>query len=66
MYLHASKYGNGAAVAAEFQKRKAARDVAVEVDHIRNVRPTELSPADRYGFSSPGRFGRPIGGKIPQ
>lgn len=61
VYLHASKYGNGATVAAEFQTRMAARGVAVEVHHIRTVKPTELSPADLYVFSSPGRFGRPIG-----
>ena len=61
-YLHASKYGNGAMVAAEFRKQMAAKGVSVEVHHIREVRPTELSPADLYVFSSPGRMGKPIGG----
>ena len=61
-YLHASKYGNGAAVAAEFKSRMAARGVTVDVRHIREVKPTELSPADLYVFSSPGRMGKPIGG----
>jgi menaquinone-dependent protoporphyrinogen IX oxidase len=61
-YLHASKYGNGAMVAAEFQKFMAARGVSVDVHHIREVRPTELAPADLYLFSSPGRMGKPIGG----
>jgi menaquinone-dependent protoporphyrinogen IX oxidase len=61
-YLHASKFGNGAMVAAEFARAMAARDVSVEVHHIREVRPTELSAADLYVFSSPGRFGKPIGG----
>ncbi len=60
-YLHASKYGNGAAVAAEFKEQMATKGVAVDVHHIRKVRPTELSPADLYLFSSPGRFGKPIG-----
>jgi menaquinone-dependent protoporphyrinogen IX oxidase len=60
--LHASKFGNGATVAAEFEKQMAATGVTVNVHHIREVRPTELSPADLYLFSSPGRFGRPIGG----
>ena len=60
-YLHASKYGNGAAVATEFQKQLADRGVVVEVHHIRELRPTELPPADLYVFSSPGRFGKPIG-----
>jgi hypothetical protein len=30
------------------------------VHHIREVRPTELSAADLYVFSSPGRMGKPI------
>lgn len=61
-YLHASKYGNGATVAAEFKKQMAAKGVVVNVHHIREVRPTELPPADLYLFSSPGRMGKPIGG----
>jgi menaquinone-dependent protoporphyrinogen IX oxidase len=61
-YLHASKFGNGAMVAAEFARAMAARGVSVEVHHIREVRPAELSAADLYVFSSPGRFGKPIGG----
>lgn len=61
-YVHASKYGNGAAVAAKFQEEMAAKDVAVDVHHIRDVRPTELGPADLYVFSSPGRMGKPIRG----
>ena len=61
-YLHASKFGNGAMVAAEFARLMAARGVGVEVHHIRKVRPAELSAADLYVFSSPGRFGKPIGG----
>jgi hypothetical protein len=36
--------------------------VTVDVHHIRDVRPTELAPADLYLFSSPGRMGKPIGG----
>ena len=61
-YLHASKYGNGAMVAAEFKKQMAAKGVDVDVHHIRDVRPTTLPPADLYLFSSPGRMGKPIGG----
>jgi menaquinone-dependent protoporphyrinogen IX oxidase len=61
-YLHASKYGNGAMVSEEFSKQMAARGVTVEVHHIREARPKELPPADLYLFSSPGRFGKPIGG----
>jgi menaquinone-dependent protoporphyrinogen IX oxidase len=60
-YLHASKYGNGAAVAAEFQSEMAARGVAVEVHHIRELTPGGLPAVDLYLFSSPGRFGKPIG-----
>ena len=61
-YLHASKYGNGALVAEEFSKRMAARGVTVDFHHIRDAKPKELPPADLYLFSSPGRFGKPIGG----
>lgn len=61
-YLHASKFGNGAMVAAEFAMEMAARGASVEVHHIREVRPAELSAADLYVFSSPGRFGKPIRG----
>lgn len=60
-YLHASKFGNGAMVAAEFQKLMAVHGVTVDVHHIRDVSPTDLSHADLYVFSSPGRMGRPIG-----
>jgi menaquinone-dependent protoporphyrinogen IX oxidase len=62
VYLHASKYGNGAMVAEEFKQRLATRGVRVDVHHIREVSPTELPPAELYVFSSPGRMGRPIGG----
>lgn len=61
-YLHASRYGDGALVAAEFKEQMAAKGVAVDVHHIREVRPTELAAADLYLFSSPGRMGKPIGG----
>jgi flavodoxin len=59
-YLHASKFGNGKMVAEEFQKQMAARDVDVDVHHIRELKPAELPPADLYLFSSPGRMGKPI------
>lgn len=59
-YLHASKFGHGATVAAYVKERLAAEGVDVEVHHIREVRPEELPPADLYIFSSPGRFGKPI------
>jgi hypothetical protein len=61
-YLHASKYGNGAMVAQEFSRQMAGKGATVHVHHIREARPKELPPADLYLFSSPGRFGRPIGG----
>lgn len=60
-YFHASKYGNGAMVADEFKKLMAAREVAVDVHHVRDVRPKEMPAADLYLFSSPGRMGKPIG-----
>jgi menaquinone-dependent protoporphyrinogen IX oxidase len=60
-YFHASKYGNGALVAEEFNKQMAAKGVTVNVHHIREARPKEMPPADLYLFSSPGRMGKPIG-----
>jgi multimeric flavodoxin WrbA len=59
-YFHASKFGNGAIAAEEFKRFMAAKDVTVNVHHIRDTRPKELMPADLYVFSSPGRFGKPI------
>jgi menaquinone-dependent protoporphyrinogen IX oxidase len=60
-YLHASKFGNGAQVAEEFKEHLAARGVAVEVHHIREIDARHLPAADLYLFSSPGRMGKPIG-----
>jgi multimeric flavodoxin WrbA len=60
-YFHASKYGNGAAVAEEFSKQMAAKGVTVHVHHIRDVKPKEPPRAELYVFSSPGRLGKPIG-----
>lgn len=60
-YQHASKFGNGALVAAEFARLMANSGVAVEVHHIRELNPTALPQADLYVFSSPGRMGKPIG-----
>ena len=60
-YFHASKFGNGARVAKDFQARMAARGVRVNVHHIGEAGPKQLPPADVYLFSSPGRMGRPIG-----
>jgi hypothetical protein len=59
-YLHASKYGNGVAVADELEHRMAAKGVTVDVHHIRDADPRHLPAADLYLFSAPGRFGRPI------
>jgi hypothetical protein len=41
-YLHASKFGNGAILAAEFEKLMAAKGVSVDVHHIRNVSATSM------------------------
>ena len=60
-YLHASRFGNGAQVAAELTRQMAARDVTVTVHHIKHARPEHLPAADLYLFSSPGRLGKPIG-----
>ncbi len=61
-YFHASRFGNGAAVAEEFRSRMAARGVAVDIHHVKETSPREVPPADLYLFSSPGRMGRPIAG----
>lgn len=61
-YLHASKFGNGAHVAEEFQQQAATRGATTAIHHIRDVDPRRLPEADLYVFSSPGRMGRPIGG----
>jgi len=55
-YFQASKYGNGAMVAAEFKNQMAGKGVTVNVHHIRDARPKETPPADLYLFSSPGRM----------
>jgi len=34
-YFHASKYGNGAMVAEEFKRQMAAKEVTVNVHHVR-------------------------------
>ena len=60
-YFHASKYGNGAKVAEEFKKQMVANGVTVNVHHVKDMKPKEVPPADLYVFSSPGRFGKPIG-----
>jgi len=60
-YFHASKHGNGARIAEEFQRQLAAKGVTVNVHHVKKIKPKEIPPADLYVFSSPGRFGKPIG-----
>lgn len=60
-YLHASKFGNGAAVAEEFQRQAGAASATVTIHHIREVDPRRPPTAELYVFSSPGRLGRPIG-----
>ena len=60
-YYQASKYGNGAMIAEEFKKQMTAKGVTVNVHHVRDARSKEMPEADLYLFSSPGRFGKPIG-----
>ena len=61
-YFHASRFGNGAMAAEEFQRQMAGKGVMVNIQHIREARPDRLPTADLYLFSSPGRMGKPIGG----
>ena len=58
-YYHASEYGNGAKIAEEFKRIMATNGIAVNVHHVKEVKPKEVPPADMYLFSSPGRFGKP-------
>jgi hypothetical protein len=60
-YYHASKFGNGAKIAEEFKAQMAVKGVVVNTHHVRDIKPKEIPPADLYLFSSPGRFGKPIG-----
>lgn len=60
-YYHASKYGNGEKVAEEFKKIMAIKGIMVNVHHVKKTKPDEIPTADLYVFSSPGRFGKPIG-----
>jgi len=60
-YFHASKHGNGAKVAEEFQRQMTDKGVTVNVHHVKKIKPKEIPPADLYVFGSPGRFGKPIG-----
>jgi menaquinone-dependent protoporphyrinogen IX oxidase len=59
---HASKYGNGAKVAEEFQRVMASLGHQVSVHHIKDSKPKQVPPADLYVFGSPARIGKPIGG----
>lgn len=61
VYVHASKFGNGAQVAEEFKRIMSTRGAEVEVGHIRETRPKAMESAGLYIFSSPGRIGKPIG-----
>ncbi len=58
-YYHDSKWGNGAQVAGEFKKVMEAKGAKVEVHAVKDTRGKDLSPADLYVFSSPGRAGSP-------
>ncbi|MDD1743287.1 MAG: flavodoxin domain-containing protein [Methanomassiliicoccales archaeon] len=60
--FQASKYGNGAKVAEEFQKLMTMKGHSVNIHHIDSAKPKELPPADLYVFGSPTRIGKPIGG----
>lgn len=59
-YYHASRFGNGEKVAEEFERQASALGATVDVNHIRDVDPANLAPADLYVFSSPGQWGKPI------
>ena len=58
---HASKFGNGAKIAEELRRVLVLKGHEVDVHHIDDVKPKEVSPANMYVFGSPTRFGGPIG-----
>jgi len=58
-YYHSSIYGNGATIADEFKSQMDVKGVMVNIHNIREIKPKEVTPADLYLFSSPGRFGKP-------
>jgi menaquinone-dependent protoporphyrinogen IX oxidase len=60
LYVHASRFGNGAEVAEAFARQMATKGATVDVRHVHDVGPKQLPPADLYVFSSPGRMGKPI------
>ncbi len=60
-YYHASKYGNGVRIAEEFSRLMATKGIMVNIHHVKKVKPKDIPSADLYVFSSPGRFGKPIG-----
>jgi len=60
-YYHASVYGNGANIAEELRRVMATKGIEVIVHYVRDASPKEMPAADLYLFSSPGRFGKPIG-----
>lgn len=61
-YVHASKFGNGVAVAEKVRTLMADRGATVHVHHVKEVRPADMPSADLYLFSAPGRFGKPVRG----
>ena len=61
VYLHASKFGNGTAVAAHVRDLLTARGATVHVHHIADISPQHPPEADLYVFSAPGRIGKPLG-----
>src|SRR5262249_10954949 len=60
-YLHASNYGTGAMAGKDSGKPMTANGVTVEPRAIREPKPKPPAPADLSLFSSPARFGKPIG-----
>jgi len=64
-YLHASKYGNGAEVAAELGQQMATKGVMVHVPSHPGGEAEGAAPADLYLFSSPARLVKAFVARIP-
>ena len=59
-YYHASKHGNGKKIAEEFKRLMTAKNITVNIYHVKKIKPEEIQSADLFVFSSPGRFGKPV------
>ncbi len=58
--FHASKYGNGLAIALEYQKQMIEKGDEVNIHDVKELRGNDVPKADMYVFISSTRLGKPI------